>query len=100
APSTDYPLSLHDALPSCVRRIEHMIGRIAPLHHDLRIEPVFLQIVAVREERARQVQDVGNSLSAYVLAFVRVAPTENQRQFVRRSEEHTSEVQSRENLVC
>src|SRR5690606_41295418 len=68
-----YPLSLHDALPICV-------------------VPAFADVV---------VETVDRHLAEEVSAAFARLPREAQRGRIRlRSEEHTSELQSRENLVC
>src|SRR5690606_42066765 len=78
APTEIYTLSLHDALPIfddlLLTRVERMAGR------------AHLDVQVVRERRAR-LDDVAAA------ARDRDLP-------VLRSEEHTSELQSRENLVC
>src|SRR5690606_41306558 len=79
--SSIHPLPLHDALPICAAA-EQAVHRVQFLH--LRqarcrvLYPGVGQGAAVRAERWRQRRLAGNP----------------------RSEEHTSELQSRENLVC
>src|SRR5690606_41226197 len=70
APPCIYTLSLHDALPICSRR---------PRHCDHGHDP------GRRHQHVRQ-RTVHSDCDC--------------RQYVCRSEEHTSELQSRENLVC
>src|SRR5690606_41198353 len=82
-----YPLSLHDALPICLA-VERSVARPAParsvadvvLERALELEAAVLVPVAIEAV----------ALAAPELAFVMDL----------RSEEHTSELQSRENLVC
>src|SRR5690606_41737935 len=97
-PTESFPLSLHDALPisarafrTLQRQLRHRARRIAellrlratqrmldrPMHQQVRIAPDRRGEVRVRLQREAEVADV-----------------------LRRSEEHTSELQSRENLVC
>src|SRR5205085_8538642 len=71
APTATYPLSLHDALPICAA------GAVV---HDLGDE---LAVLGAHID--------GDVLRVRVLARARAA---------RRSEEHTSELQSQSNLVC
>src|SRR5690606_40378305 len=100
APSTDlYPLSLHDALPIFFLRI------IADFHHQLKLHTVlqnrhavgdyvptcliaesFLYAVALRNFFESVDERTACLLDNFLVCF--------------RSEEHTSELQSRENLVC
>src|SRR5690606_41600687 len=80
APTVSYPLSLHDALPiwSERRREDH--------HHG----------VHRGAARARCRHD----FSARYRSFPRSLPPATEDRRPVRSEEHTSELQSRENLVC
>src|SRR5207302_8711079 len=79
-PTAIYTLSLHDALPISQRRGAHAVvarrgGIVAAEQRDLAVAqqqpPVLGPVLVAREQTARP-----------------------------RSEEHTSELQSRENLVC
>src|SRR5436309_12652883 len=85
-------LSLHDALPICEERRDDAARRAAGAEHE-DIGSVELHAVVARQvgDEARAVRVVG--------VDPRVAPHEEIRG-ARRSEEHTSELQSRENLVC
>src|SRR5204862_3650637 len=77
-----YPLSLHDALPIYARRVRHEVF----LHDDLeRGEP---------RGRGERVAAVARRARA------RVGPRLGGGDRVGRSEEHTSELQSRRDLVC
>src|SRR5690606_41203221 len=94
------PLSLHDALPICSsleQRLERMI-RTNPTRIDY-------------AEKLQEMIDRYNAGSANITTFfeelkalARSLTEEEQRhiheQLTERSEEHTSELQSRENLVC
>src|SRR5690606_41440931 len=79
ATTESYTLSLHDALPiwRALAKAQEMRSRRAQLRQDLK-----RGAVSLREVLARQDDEVVKKM--------RVA----------RSEEHTSELQSRENLVC
>src|SRR5690606_39304890 len=81
APADTYTLSLHDALPIC-RTLPGRIGRARPTRHT---GPGAVRGPDVRGPRT-----------------VRRRPVDRRSRGVGppRSEEHTSELQSRENLVC
>src|SRR5438445_3108673 len=72
-----YTLSLHDALPIC-----HLSARCVVPPHDLAGAHV------ERADRAAGVCDVGDPVG------------DDRRKLDQRSEEHTSELQSRQYLVC
>src|SRR5690606_42155676 len=78
-PSQLYTLSLHDALPILGRRGEDVINELAHLFPGESVEDIFA-------DRWRYGQDPD------------LPPVEQLPES--RSEEHTSELQSRENLVC
>src|SRR5690606_41971712 len=83
ATSQPHPLSLHDALPIY---LDHQVAVV--------VEQRFGLLVVHREATADD-----------VLVVVRTAPLQHPPdqlllRDVERSEEHTSELQSRENLVC
>src|SRR5690606_42073681 len=81
ATTQTYPLSLHDALP---------IFRIALFSYTR------CQLVLVASSAL-----VGNApLTLVSVHFTPRGCRMNTRRLMRRSEEHTSELQSRENLVC
>src|SRR5690606_40948501 len=87
-PSRLSTLSLHDALPICA----HYRGDGAPGHH----QP---------GQRRRQARDPGPRLQRCLipgaLLFLKPRrPCHTKKAARTRSEEHTSELQSRENLVC
>src|SRR5690606_41804341 len=94
-----YTLSLHDALPiyercdgTRIARGERCVGSRIAIEHDLRTLQVACQLSphhVVPELKLRRVRDI----------VVRAALDELS-QARQRSEEHTSELQSRENLVC
>src|SRR5690606_41398184 len=87
APTALHSLSLHDALP------------ISP------IGAAFEQLLGIGGQLARERRHFGLSVEDLAIgAFARRGGAEQGRQLVaatrHRSEEHTSELQSRENLVC
>src|SRR5207302_10146622 len=88
APSHIYPLSLHDALPISVPAAHHT-GAI----HDHRGDRKRLR---ERDDGGRDTVSVGIAgFSAHECTPFTAEPERKER-----SEEHTSELQSRENLVC
>src|SRR5690606_41703869 len=87
APAPLPPLSLHDALPICVQRVAgfpQQLGATARIP----AEP--------GDERFRAVGPRHAQLVAQSLGL----PPQPLPRALGRSEEHTSELQSRENLVC
>src|SRR5690606_41869302 len=89
APAETYPLSLHDALPICDRPPCRDLDRPAP-----RLARRVLDCRDSLHARGDRRRD-GDSLAAPE------QPASCPRRTSRpRSEEHTSELQSRENLVC
>src|SRR5690606_41656771 len=90
-PSARYTLSLHDALPICAGHRAQAVWRPAGCF-GIRV--------------AGNAVDTGSRLGQYCDRPARRTGGENPAQRVRRqgdrcrSEEHTSELQSRENLVC
>src|SRR5204862_7300855 len=77
-----YTLSLHDALPICYRsRVEARYGPLRPV------------VVATAELPADE--PIGTEQARQGLSVRRVPAS-----FIPRSEEHTSELQSRRDLVC
>src|SRR5690606_41303927 len=89
APTYIYTLSLHDALP-----IWLLLKLLCPAEIRRAVEDIDLERLWDRGIRAI-ILDLDNTL-AEVHSLEVPAPT---RRWVR-SEEHTSELQSRENLVC
>src|SRR5690606_42061617 len=89
-----YPLSLHDALP------------IWPRHHQRRAEPTAADRRRPKPGDSPRGARVPLGAAAGAAARQRLTPcatrppTDVDRSAVVRSEEHTSELQSRENLVC
>src|SRR5690606_41715999 len=90
APSEICTLSLHDALPILLKRVDRIVGGrhaaaahdldLAGAEHELLAHPAQHLCIAIRDGRnARLFGDAEVAL---------------------RSEEHTSELQSREHLVC
>src|SRR5690606_42039022 len=92
ASSSIYTLSLHDALPICLRAIHQQSVVILALADNSLISR-YGSAVSVRFENALR-----RSLVDFVPQRQRAVAMLNHK--VLRSEEHTSELQSRENLVC
>src|SRR5690606_41673175 len=90
-----YTLSLHDALPIlgdvCRRRIQ--VERLAQRPGEV----IFRRMHGVGDHRLRETGNVGSANRERTRAR-RSRRARNQAGI--RSEEHTSELQSRENLVC
>src|SRR5690606_41338170 len=82
-PPASSPLSLHDALPIC-----HLEAALAFGHHQL-----------FRSEPAQHLAQ-GADANAVILFQPVQLELFGRGQTAERSEEHTSELQSRENLVC
>src|SRR5690606_42147879 len=98
APSSIYTLSLHDALPICERHIIHfytefLSKQFVPDGTDIFAEALELLFGII----TRPALADGSFREDYL-----AQEKENLRIRIegRRSEEHTSELQSRENLVC
>src|SRR5690606_41076503 len=93
ASSALYTLSLHDALP-----ISESLSRIEVVRFAQRIRerytPPDLDILLLLPCAARKPYSTSQSHQKFILTLGKY------RKFVHRSEEHTSELQSRENLVC
>src|SRR5690606_41420571 len=90
-PTAISPLSLHDALPisRCFRVLSESDGRMPPPHDPLRPPPPLpLAHGELNESDAAELRALKSQIQRRV-GFV-----------CERSEEHTSELQSRENLVC
>src|SRR5207302_10513967 len=93
------PLSLHDALPICLESTVAPL-RLIGLDPDivdatpLALTNVLFHQMPVKAE-TQIVLDMGHTAS-HVVLYQRAEPFFARR----RSEEHTSELQSRENLVC
>src|SRR5690606_41529688 len=85
---TSYILSLHDALPICEKR-----GLTAGAH--------FHQQIVQRDRLAIRAELVAQTLLKRLpLVLIEHLKQQRQPRVVFRSEEHTSELQSREKLVC
>src|SRR5690606_42071741 len=84
------PLSLHDALPI----FSPSVGRMASASEraTLSVGPPAAKGTIILMGRS--------GYSAWAAPAAKSAPVVNSTDSVRRSEEHTSELQSRENLVC
>src|SRR5690606_39692659 len=94
------PLSLHDALPIFRATLEEVAEADLVLHVvDAGSADRERQMAAVR----RVLEDVGATSVPIVDVYNKIdtiTAHEQRRLRDRRSEEHTSELQSRENLVC
>src|SRR5690606_41632827 len=90
APTYIYPLSLHDALP---------ISRIPQFGDDVAItNAAYINQNVSADE---QVFEISGDVAGSVPAILRVVNSDTLNLLEDlRSEEHTSELQSRENLVC
>src|SRR5690606_39585891 len=88
-----YTLSLHDALPIWVQALD-----VIAANRD-RFEVVGLSAGSNRERLAEQAAEFGVSETALGASESEQLVTSVAADVVR-SEEHTSELQSRENLVC
>src|SRR5690606_41483840 len=82
-----YALSLHDALPILVERVEIVEGPLSVVYGSDALAGV---INIITRKGGRKENTLG----------VRVRIQEESAGTAYRSEEHTSELQSRENLVC
>src|SRR5690606_40987397 len=89
-PTSD-PLSLHDALPICFGFIE--VGTVTPRAQPGNPKPRMFRVLRARSLINRM--GFNNDGLDTFIANVRAS-----RWRAERSEEHTSELQSRENLVC
>src|SRR5690606_41578194 len=92
ATSVIYTLSLHDALPifeSAGADIEQVLHAAVILNHDRQAAPI-----AAAGGRGQALDDL------LLQHEMHVADQVGMIEQVERSEEHTSELQSRENLVC
>src|SRR5690606_40342201 len=100
SPSQTYTLSLHDALPICFRQSTINTKRATPITVFLAIGHhcwVFIKAVNHRLKeclRIRNAAQLGSHLAFLVQTKTELCHGSG------RSEEHTSELQSRENLVC
>src|SRR5690606_40921584 len=91
APSGTYPLSLHDALPIFAPLqggADDLGGELGPLGGEQQCLRPRCHVLAVQEDLADLLADLGAARLA------------DHPDHATRSEEHTSELQSRENLVC
>src|SRR5439155_21741752 len=96
----NYTLPLHDALPIFdpagrgvqpeLERVEVQPGAVEGEHHDL----------AVQDEASRQGPHGGHHVGEVPVERELLAAGEVDAALVARSEEHTSELQSRGHLVC
>src|SRR5690606_40306439 len=89
-----YPLSLHDALPIC-NRLDQALTRLDQL---LAMQPDNYPLLEAKANMLLRKQDYpGAEQVTDRLARLR---SDDPDVTAQRSEEHTSELQSRENLVC
>src|SRR5207302_10597790 len=86
------PLSLHAALPICGRRQRALLALFV-LHHN---QPVTVDRLADELWGERLPATATKTVQVYVSRLRSELGDER----IQRSEEHTSELQSRENLVC
>src|SRR5690606_39826307 len=86
--SVIYALSLHDALPIFYSGIERFTFNLMPLAEGLKLVAIALGLFGVTELIFSVREPVGSRVARPTLSSMI------------RSEEHTSELQSRENLVC
>src|SRR5207302_10481845 len=98
-PTDTYPLSLHDALP-----ISNPIGAIASVAMLLRYGLRLTEAADAVDQAIRAVLDAGARTRDIAEPGAPAIGTREMGEriagVVLRSEEHTSELQSRENLVC
>src|SRR5690606_40243798 len=94
APTATSPLSLHDALPICRSALE---GKIDP-----QVVPLPLRLDGQAVDRhGPEVGRRQRHIDRLKIGAQRIANVSRRSTVPReRSEEHTSELQSRENLVC
>src|SRR5690606_40985679 len=93
ATTTIYTLSLHDALP--IYTFEEIVQQVRDLHRDELI------VVLVRNKSDLPDKGLGSTLDdALRRELLGSCASDLVVISAKRSEEHTSELQSRENLVC
>src|SRR5690606_41022872 len=91
-----YTLSLHDALPICRHRLR--VGGGEDAHVD---EVEVAEALGVLDELERLLEHLGIvDVALRGEAVERALLADEELHVLHRSEEHTSELQSRENLVC
>src|SRR5690606_39808408 len=95
-PSALYTLSLHDALPISPNRGFSSKTDILPSPVTRTSQSIMATCFASSESRPPSASSSGNS----TVTALSVSPARIPSFFLTRSEEHTSELQSRENLVC
>src|SRR5690606_41786822 len=91
-----YTLSLHDALPIFRTSQEHLLALVNDLLNVSRLESGQLKYDLAPVPVQRLLLD----LEAMILPQAQGKGVAFEREDCSRSEEHTSELQSRENLVC
>src|SRR5206468_12068568 len=85
APTQTYTFSLHDALPISIKNTAGMVFRVEPMHKHV-----------VEEVKPALITLMGAVIFLLLIACSNVANHQRDQ----RSEEHTSELQSRSDLVC
>src|SRR5690606_40258425 len=94
APRELYSLSLHDALPISILTLD------SPAEAVSRRQLHFLQTSSHRVNILEGAIRSGKTIIALLRWFLFLANAPRGGELLMRSEEHTSELQSRENLVC
>src|SRR5690606_39835385 len=96
APSTASPLSLHDALPICDD------GHAQPLLHEVTVDAEHLPGFGLRllVRRMRRMALLPEELRGAQEETGAHLPADDVRPLIDQDRKHTSELQSRENLVC
>src|SRR5207247_8949292 len=92
-------LSLHDALPICALGLAHRIA-MGARSGDARESPEVVPLRGVGVRRERETDPPWHLRVSARLNGRRLAQLEARQVAVLRSEEHTSELQSRVDLVC
>src|SRR5690606_41586035 len=91
--SSFYTLSLHDALPILLRYLKRLETKdLSLVHSMISLGSCTMKLNATAEMIPVTWPEIG--------AIHPFAPVEQTKGYKARSEEHTSELQSRENLVC
>src|SRR5690606_41652113 len=93
-----YPLALHDALPIFVFQ-NNFAGRVVVSGFSLGLQACWVLWVLLHYHPPRS-QGGGRGMLLLASGLVVILSTMFARSGAARSEEHTSELQSRENLVC
>src|SRR5690606_40757068 len=99
APPQIYTLSLHDALPIFVEEARQRAARIEAEARE-RVSREQTRLRELREEVDRLLRQLRRLTEAYLDSPAPGEALNRRPDSDERSEEHTSELQSRENLVC